>query len=277
MFSPAILFLTKLIFSATLPLFNMTQFLNNLPTPLKIFLSLILLLSIGGVSALLGWTVAQKTDRNDKTQTVVQTEQDIQKNTEVVNTIFTDEEAKVINADEIKTEPITTTAANQTNKTEAQKTYTNQFFPNLKIVYPESWQFKTETSKSNVEGLVNRKITLSKNGIELKISTFSYLTFGCGPALDFVEPKPTFTAKNEQKEFAENEYISYSKNYCGNFINSNIPRNTVKGFIDIGYSNKDTENVQFILSIDTNIKSSEISTNPQLAEVRQIIENSTFK
>jgi hypothetical protein len=277
MFSPAILFLTKLIFSATLPLFNMTQLLNNLPTPLKIFLSIILLLSIGGVSALLGWTVAQKTDRSDKTQTVVQTEQDIQKNTEIVNTIFTDEEAKVIKADEIKTEPVTTTTANQTTKTEAQKTYTNQFFPNLKLVYPESWQFKTETSKSNVEGLVNRKITLSKNGTELTIFTSPLTIWDCGGGQDTAVPKPTFSSKNEINEYSDqtNQELYYTKNYfCGDIFRSNIPQNSIKEFLDLGYDRSD--GVYFTLFRSTNIKSSEIYTNPQLAEVRLIIENSTF-
>jgi hypothetical protein len=55
-------------------------------------------------------------------------------------------------------------------------TYTNQFYPNLRISYPEDWDVDNRTWDSYQDGLLNRTITLSKTNNEQRVNlTFNFI------------------------------------------------------------------------------------------------------
>jgi hypothetical protein len=98
------------------------------------------------------------------------------------------------------TEPSTTTTTTQTStpapvtstttttpKVETQ-TYTNPYFPNLKVVYDKSWKFSTSTQDSSVKGIVNRTIILNKGATSLKFELKPSLESGCGVPEDMKKP-----------------------------------------------------------------------------------------
>jgi len=66
-----------------------------------------------------------------------------------------------------------------TSPTGKTETYTNQYFPGLKLTYDNSWKFTTTTTNSQYPGLLNRRLELKKDNalftVELrpKIETFS--------------------------------------------------------------------------------------------------------
>ena len=66
------------------------------------------------------------------------------------------------------------------------KSYTNQYFPNLKINYDESWKFETKTKPQVVyKNLLERDITLTKDGSTLNISLSPIIVpSGCGGYTD---------------------------------------------------------------------------------------------
>jgi len=57
--------------------------------------------------------------------------------------------------------------------------YTNPFFPNLKVTYDESWKFETTTKEANYKGLLNRTFVFSKDGKSFKINLTSKILTGC--------------------------------------------------------------------------------------------------
>ena len=69
------------------------------------------------------------------------------------------------------TSSVVSSNANSSSKSSAvnTQTYTNPFFPDFKLVYPEDWKFETSTRESEYLGIVNRNIVLSKQGLRLQI------------------------------------------------------------------------------------------------------------
>jgi hypothetical protein len=68
------------------------------------------------------------------------------------------------------------------------QTYTNPFFPDFKLVYPNDWKFETSTSESQYKGLSTRNIKLVKNGVTLSFDSVPAFPTGCGgpSGLDYV-------------------------------------------------------------------------------------------
>jgi hypothetical protein len=262
----------------------MTTFSKYFPLFIRVFL-IILSAALLTAAFLVGWGFGQKSNTSKKSDplAIVQTDEEIEKKIEISKTNLTQEEEKVIKADTVKTEaPTVSTSAGNTTIPEAKKTYTNQYFPNFKVVYPESWAFKTETSKSGYADLVNRKIILQKNSIILELSTQVLGPAGCGPFID-TPPAPFYTTSNGLKEYKvyDEPKTFYSKSYdcnLGNILKTNIEAQTIKDFPRESRL-PDSENGKYIVyvySITTNINPEEKNTNPLLTEVRQILENSTF-
>jgi hypothetical protein len=262
-------------------------------TALFVICGLVLLTSIAGFTG--GWLYSQyDTNQNDNKEVdnqviVTQTEAEIKENKVVTNDKLSVQQAEIIKADEIKTEPVKTETT-QTNQPVTlaitQKNYTNQFFPDFKLVYLSDWELTTQTSKSYDEGLLNREIKLSKNGTTLNVSWAPFTLGGCGGYSPDFETfhKTTYTAKNNMKEhyvkFTDtNNTLDYTYNVecsIGNLLTSNIKADTIQSFKDTGW-NDNNGNIRFLFSATTNIDGETRDSNPQLQEVRSIIENSTFK
>jgi|GEM_PF-5907798 len=62
----------------------------------------------------------------------------------------------------------------------AAASYTNQFYPDLKINYDSSWAFSTSTSKSSYTGVLNRQLLFIKNGVTFEVNIYPVFATGCG-------------------------------------------------------------------------------------------------
>lgn len=62
----------------------------------------------------------------------------------------------------------------------AAVSYTNPFYPDLKINYDSSWAFSTSTSKSNYTGVLNRQLLFIKNGVTFEVNIYPVFATGCG-------------------------------------------------------------------------------------------------
>ncbi|MEI6728751.1 MAG: hypothetical protein WCK98_03865 [bacterium] len=119
-------------------------------------------------------------------------------------------------------------AANSQPKTQ---TYTNEYFPDLKIVYDEAWKFETTTQETKYKGyLVTRIITLTKNNLTASIKTF-LLPEGIGcENIDGYKVLNEFTSGFKKFLGPENK-LSYSKVYnCPNILTSNSKANSIPDY-----------------------------------------------
>ncbi|NJK71344.1 MAG: hypothetical protein HC932_03780 [Thermales bacterium] len=244
---------------------NFSKFL----TTIVIFLSIMVLI--------LSWLVFQNFVQDSKDNTIIisQTEEAIINNEDPRAPELSTQEIAQIQADRITQKP-----ADSKPNTIEQKTYTNEFFPDLKITYPDDWKFETSTKKSDIyEGLLERIISLKKNETVLKITTTPFIPGGCGGPED---PKitPEFSTRyglEEHTDFENKVYYTFD-DYCpitNDIINSTIDGNTIKDF-ETGYEDKDGK-IRFLFRILTNIDSESIESNNEIKEIRQIMENSRFQ
>ncbi len=154
------------------------------------------------------------------------------------------------------------------------KTYTNQYFPDFKLVYPEDWKFETSTSEIYIEGLLKRTITLSKG------ETTVFIKLGI-----LGDGSTACTASDNQTNINENivrynyrDSVSYSpRNQSSDcfLMESNIDANNYPQFKSFKTNDglepyKNAKVVEFATTIETNNKN-------YLSEIDQIISQSTFK
>jgi hypothetical protein len=157
------------------------------------------------------------------------------------------------------------------------KTYTNQYFPNFKLVYDQSWKFETSTSKSNLAtNLLERRITLSKNGTKLSFYLSPFIVGGCeGDDNTPVKINQKFSRYN----MGSNQYVYTDVNpTCSiqNLMKSSILIKDLKitsessrSVIFSNYSSKDVLVYQNGIVLSTKDKK-------MILEADQIIKNSSF-
>ena len=150
------------------------------------------------------------------------------------------------------------------------QTYTNEYYPSLKINYDNSWKFSTTTTP-DVDGLVNREITLTKNQTVLKFNLNIKINTGCAGGPDQISVATAgkhFRLKDDYQD-STYYYQSYSKGMlCGiNYtIISNLPSKN--------YPKYSQQTEPFVESF---VKVSVAGSNQQeLLEADQIVANSSF-
>jgi hypothetical protein len=242
----------------------------------KFLVSTVLILSIAVL--VLGYLVFDSVQKNTPKNPVLvsQNEEAIINNQYPATPELSNQEAALIKADSITAQPV----QNQI----AQKIYTNEYFPNLKIVYPSDWEFKTETSKSRYDGLLEREIILSKDETRLVFDIEPTFATGCG-GYDQPDPIPSYTTKNGLKEYkvytedSQEISLDYSTSYgcsLGNLLETNIESNSIPEYTKLENSNNSGK-VTYFYDIRGNIENTNKESDNQLAQLRQIIENSNFK
>jgi hypothetical protein len=104
--------------------------------------------------------------------------------------------------------------------------YTNAYFPDLKINYSDDWKLENISTDSYQKGLLDRRIKLTKGSVTLELNN---RLKGAGTTPDNV-----CTAPNNAVEFApgliryansDSEFWYYPKNNCFFFLNSNLDAN----------------------------------------------------
>jgi len=156
------------------------------------------------------------------------------------------------------------------------QTYTNQFYPSLKINYDDSWTMKTDTwtaDKKNDKGefLVNRSVILSKNGTYL--SFVFYFSEGFGGGGDNVI-QGTKVGENIYR-YGPNDFYRYnSNNKSYNYIANSSSVNSRSGPTYQLNSTLKTENGK---TADARV-TVDIETNDSnlLKEADTIVANSSF-
>jgi hypothetical protein len=174
------------------------------------------------------------------------------------------------------TSSIVSSAANSSTTTTVKtKTYTNQYFPDFKLVYPEDWKFETGTSESYIKGLLNRTIKLNKNGTEIKIVTG---IIGSGGDVACMKSDDQVSINDKIKRYNYADFVSYSPkdntNDCFKIM-SDINASEFPLFKEFRTSNgtqpyKNATKVEYVSIISTNNKN-------YLPEIDQIISQSSFK
>ena len=168
-------------------------------------------------------------------------------------------------------------------KAVSTETYTNQYYPDLKLVYPSDWSFTTNANPLGyTTELVGRDIFLTKKFGDRNINLYfllapAYRIDGGGP----VDPlAPSYTFDNGFKEFAVDQSFTgrlYTKERGGfDLVDTNIK------YANISLENfSDKETVDYYVSIRAYSGQGGGSTGDlneeELQEVRRIIENSTIK
>jgi hypothetical protein len=77
------------------------------------------------------------------------------------------------------------------------QTYTNQYFPDFKLVYPEDWKLTSDTKEGSLKGLLNNFVYLNKNSYKITIQLTPF-QIGCGGS---GAVKNTINLKNGLKRF----------------------------------------------------------------------------
>lgn len=172
------------------------------------------------------------------------------------------------------------------------KTYTNKYFPNFKLVYPDTWKFETATKnpedmvsgQNPYPGLLARDIILLKNNIKINVNLYPYVFQGCGGAGEpgklasfdngikkydlgggafFYATNPLACPQSQQlaSNLQSKDYPSYSKEQQEN------PNATKNGKV----------NYRFAINVNY-LDGNEIKeTDPLISEVDQIIGQSKWE
>jgi hypothetical protein len=174
--------------------------------------------------------------------------------------------------------------------------YTNPYFPDFKLVYPEDWKFETSTEPA-FENLLNRRITLSKNSRTLSFVMSPVLPFGGEPI--FVPDAKNCQPGTTQEKLIEEGTLKIDK-LSNNVEKLTIETNCKDGWEDLNnkvfYGNLNVVSFQ----LKSNIKASNIKgytyapedglirfnvsqlgnineNDPFVKEIDQIISQSSFK
>ena len=194
----------------------------------------------------------------------------------------------------------TTASSSSTASKVATTTYTNPFFPGLKIVYPNDWKFETST-KPMTDKLVFRDVKLSKNGFILDFVISPDGPFGNEPIF-FPDPKtcdiPNSGSSNElaikngvltETKLSNNISKFYVKTNCKGWENINDTvyygnmnvisfklKSSIKGK-DVNYEFVDPKDGYIVYNV-SQIGDFKLSESKNLInEIDQIISLSTFK
>jgi hypothetical protein len=162
-------------------------------------------------------------------------------------------------------------------------TYSNPFFDNFKLVYPEDWKFTTKTENS-VDNLVNRTINLTKGKYNVQINTGPILQTGCGVDPDYYTVRSekllgSSIVKREMSNPDAGDYILYDlkgSDYICNIthnLESNLKAKNFPEYSKLNYINDDS-NVMFNMGISTN--NIEVTDKEIIAEVDDFLARSSF-
>jgi hypothetical protein len=164
------------------------------------------------------------------------------------------------------------------------QSYTNPYFPNLKINYDSSWKFETSTYNSSAQGLLDRKIVLTKNNTKISFSTIVRPPDGAGcyeirNAIKLNEKYTRASFVNQSRELMGSQlYMKPSSIDCvsGYFsIYSNIKANSYPSYYNPYGGNlkpNDSEKVLYLLSINLDSQDEKLTL-----EADEIIKNSVFE
>lgn len=196
------------------------------------------------------------------------------------------------NMDENSTdEPISDmgdTESSEENETEAATveanplTYTNEFYPNFSLNYDDSWNFNTQTRTSSYDRLLERDITLSKNGVLLNI----VLTPTQDPNSCYYRFANNNILLNEYsggiREFADDNGVIYFATFSGcnqTFnVQTNIPRDFSENFFEQSqYYENSPENIVYQARITTNVDKENRQEINAYQELLDIILNSSIQ
>jgi len=177
--------------------------------------------------------------------------------------------------------------------------YTNPYFPDFKLVYPEDWKFETTTEPA-FQNLLTRKVKLTKNNRTLEFIIRPVLPFGseplfipdaktCEPGASieelvkdgtikidtFANGESKYTIKTKCKDREEdlNNKVFYGNLGVDSFIlKSNIKAKDIKGYT------MDPEDgfVRYRFSQITGFGGLDVN-DPFIKEIDQIISQSSFK
>jgi cytoskeletal protein RodZ len=159
--------------------------------------------------------------------------------------------------------------------------YTNQFLPSLKLAYHKSWKMESTTSPSIYKDLLERKVTLTKNGTTLVFSTRPMVATGCAGDYEVVSKTKLnsglfkITAKNNSGQnivnFNKNETFSCT---LDNTLTSTIDAGGIKEYKE---TFKEDAKVRFLYSFrPANSQDEFLETNPLINEITDMISKSTF-
>ncbi|MEI6728334.1 MAG: hypothetical protein WCK98_01700 [bacterium] len=204
--------------------------------------------------------------------------------TELVNAFELDESNFPSNVAQSSSSSLTASQNNSSVLANKLQTYTNPYFPNFKLVYPDGWKFETTTSKSSYSGLLERKILLKKNGVVLLVNLYPKTTSigfgGGGTREELIQKFNNGTAKYRFTSLDDNSaWISYG--YENNRLASNINIQEVPDYKKDFPSDKAVEYFYGILAKrDTTNNATEYPpleySNPLVGELDQIISQSAF-
>jgi hypothetical protein len=165
-------------------------------------------------------------------------------------------------------------------------TYTNQYYPNLKITYPKDWKFNTSTKKSYYDGLLTRSITLSKNNHEIQINLAPLMPSGCHGDTQKGSPINNDLNEIELKDKMNNLYY-YGKNSChlNNIVNTNIDSTINNEYLNFSKDLPLQYEKSYVVYLHSTrfgvVSNGEFVYNQvdpkTLEEARQILKNSTIR
>jgi hypothetical protein len=90
---------------------------------------------------------------------------------------------------------------------EGLTSYTNQFYPDLELVYDDSWDFETTTADSIYPELLVRRLFLRRNDSFLEVIIQPYQEYSCdSDSFGNYEPVSTFFESLERYVFTDGEY-----------------------------------------------------------------------
>lgn len=170
-------------------------------------------------------------------------------------------------------------------ETDNTESYTNEYFPDLKINYPQTWEIDTTTYSSASPDLNYRIVALSKDNIDLEFTFSPFLDFPCGDGFgpdDSLSTEPNISFENGYAEYEGynptifNTYGRDAVCVSENVITSNLPLQDVSdGGRTLNEYSANTETVDYYLSIT--VQNNSKGQNQLQTEIREIISGSELR
>lgn len=196
------------------------------------------------------------------------------------------------------TSSVVSSSANPSSSTPTVKTqtYTNQYFPDFKLVYPEDWKFETSTQPSSYDLLLKRDITLTKNQYQIKFSTKPNDKYdscdggGLNPPYNidvskkFTNGLSKFTLTQDSQSYlfyGENKGIGCKEN---KYLQTNLKSKDYPKYLETIQNaafvdNKELVSYSINISVSSNNGKTYLvnSNDPMISQIDQIISQSSFK